>query len=769
MNYLLSFCLLVLLPAIGYCQTLSGRVTDESGAALPYVNVSLLRADSAFVAGTVSREGGEFSLALPEGEALHPSQLLRFSCVGYEDNWISAGKAAQPMAVAMRPSAVMLDETVVTAKRPTHTLVGGGIQTLVTGTVLGRLGNANDVLARLPGVYGRDGDFTVFGKGTPEIYLNGRKVHDKSILERIDSEDIVKVEVITNPGAQYDYQVKSVIRIMTRRKAGDGWGVHARSYYEQGHREGFNGQLGLSYRSDRLDMSATMGYSSSYRMQDYRSEATYFTSMKQNTYGNICSHFQKWLGSVRLNYEINADHSVGLTYTLDKEPNDARSSSHDEVVREGADKEITDYRNESDFPTDLTHKVSAYYNGKAGKVEMALDAYFQQGGSRKSQVQTIADAGASPEYLHTFNRVRNTFGAAKLVMSRPVGSGQVEWGGEFTYTHRKDRFGNDEGLLHSTDSEINESNAALFAGFSARFGKAWRAGAEARYQYTHSAYYEKGVKSPDQSRNYGKFMPNAWLGYAGKAVQAQLNYGIKVRRPPYYSLSGNVQYNDRYNYEGGNPLLRPTLCHNVGLQMVYSILTLSVGYEHRVDDILNVDRPYGDEAVLFTFDNFDHTGQLSAMLSASTRVGCWQPSYSVGVSKQYIDHKELGIAEALETPVFSFRLYNSFELPGGIDLGLYYDISTSGHSGTALSRRCSCFDVMVGKSFCKDRLRIQLYGSDLFRTNREDWRYYGALHQVDMDNYADSQKVRLTVTYRLNVPRSKYKGKGAGEEERSRL
>lgn len=435
----------------------------------------------------------------------------------------------------------------------------------------------------------------------------------------------------------------------------------------------------------------------------------------------------------------------------------------------GGGREKTGYHHASDAPDGPDHKVSAYYQGRIGKVGVNLDTYFLHGSSRTSQVSTITDEGALPEYLHTLSRIRNTFGAAKLVMERPVGSGQVEWGGEFTYTHRKDRFGNDEGLLYDTDTKIDESNAALFAGFFTHFGKAWQAGVEARYQYTHSAYYEKGVKSPEQSRNYSKFVPNAWLGYGGEKLQAQLNYGMKVARPSYSSLAGNVQYNDRYSYEGGNPMLRPVLLHNVGLQMAYSILTLSVGYEHRVDDIMRVDRPYGGEAVIFTYENVDRTGQLTALLSARTKVGWWQPSYSVGVSKQFIDHKALGIAEPLEKPVCSFRLNNGFKLPGGISLGLYYDISTRGHSGTALMRKRSCFDVSLTKSFLKDRLTVQLYGFGVFRTDREDWYFYGAQHNLDKDNYTDSQRVRLTLVYRLNVPRSKYKGKGAGAEERSRL
>ncbi|MFR3187598.1 MAG: hypothetical protein ACLTOV_13870 [Phocaeicola sp.] len=44
----------------------------------------------------------------------------------------------------------------------------------------------------------------VFGAGTPEIYINGRKVRDKSELDQLASDNIKSVEVVNNPGSRYD-------------------------------------------------------------------------------------------------------------------------------------------------------------------------------------------------------------------------------------------------------------------------------------------------------------------------------------------------------------------------------------------------------------------------------------------------------------------------------------------------------------------------------------------------------------------------------------
>lgn len=73
------------------------------------------------------------------------------------------------------------------------------------------------------------------------------------------------------------------------------------------------------------------------------------------------------------------------------------------------------------------------------------------------------------------------------------------------------------------------------------------------------------------------------------------------------------------------------------------------------------------------------------------------------------------------------------------------------------------------KSFSNDRLVLHLNMSDLLNSDRERWTLsgYGVVIDKDCNNYA--RAVSLTVTYNFNARRSKYKGTGAGNAEKSRL
>lgn len=97
---------------------------------------------------------------------------------------------------------------------------GNALVTNVDGSSLALAGTANDVLVRIPMVVDNGGTLEVFGKGAPAIYVNGRKVNDLQELSQLNSRDIKNVEVITNPGAAYAADVKSVIRIRTNRRKG---------------------------------------------------------------------------------------------------------------------------------------------------------------------------------------------------------------------------------------------------------------------------------------------------------------------------------------------------------------------------------------------------------------------------------------------------------------------------------------------------------------------------------------------------------------------
>jgi hypothetical protein len=73
------------------------------------------------------------------------------------------------------------------------------------------------------------------------------------------------------------------------------------------------------------------------------------------------------------------------------------------------------------------------------------------------------------------------------------------------------------------------------------------------------------------------------------------------------------------------------------------------------------------------------------------------------------------------------------------------------------------------KSFLKERLSCTLYANDIFRTSKSNITTFYAIGQTAQDVYTYTQLVGLTLSYNFNASRSKYKGSGAGNDEKNRL
>lgn len=70
-------------------------------------------------------------------------------------------------------------------------------------------------------------------------------------LDRLNSENIKQVELITNPGAEYGASVGAVLKLKTTGNKNDGFGVGVRSVVDYAHNVGNNDQINMEYHLGR--------------------------------------------------------------------------------------------------------------------------------------------------------------------------------------------------------------------------------------------------------------------------------------------------------------------------------------------------------------------------------------------------------------------------------------------------------------------------------------------------------------------------------------
>ena len=224
--------MMMCLSAEAKTEDVGGRVIDAQGEPLPFVSVALLASDSTYIQGATSDVDGIFQIKTTDACC-----ILRFSYIGYRTKYVNVN-SSEIGTIQMEEDQAMLSEIVVKGQMPKTKLTGNSMITTIQGTILCQSGTAKEMLAKVPGMTLKGEDLEVLGKGTPIFYINGRKMRDKDELKRLRSEEIQSVEVITNPGAEYDATISSVVRIKTIRREGDGFGFDLNTGFNQDLRFG---------------------------------------------------------------------------------------------------------------------------------------------------------------------------------------------------------------------------------------------------------------------------------------------------------------------------------------------------------------------------------------------------------------------------------------------------------------------------------------------------------------------------------------------------
>ena len=770
---LLAVSLMTIVSA--FAQTLSGKVTDENGTPLAYVNVILLSLpDSTFIQGAVTDEQGVYKMGTPKNKG-----VLKFSSVGYVTLHV---KTADGLTIRMKEDAQMLGEVEVKGTLPKTKLTAEGLQTSIRGSVLENVGTANDVLARTPGIIKGQNGIEVIGKGAPLVYINGRRVTDASELNRLQSNEIQSVEVITNPGAQYDATIRSVVRIRTIRRQGEGFSFNlnasdAQSLHWSKGNDRF-GAFNMNYRTGGVDLFGGINYErNTSRQESNLQKATFGKHLIENK-GDLLNDYigQSLYGNAGVNWQIADNQFLGGKIEWGTQPAyDVVTEIHDNVFEDGTQIDKLTSISKDKKGDDKTYNIGAnlYYNGTIG-AKLGMDVNFDYYGADSSTSSVTKESSSMTHDAEISSEQYNNsrLYAAKAILSYPVWKGQLQVGTEETFSRRKDNY---------TILGIDIPAIAGFATYAFYLPKFGQVSAGARYEHVHYAYEDALTPENDLTRNYSNLFPT--LSYAGQVgkIQLMLNYSAKTRRPNYANLSSAIRYNSRYIWQSGNAQLQPELTHNVSATAVWKFITLMVNYMRTNDPIMTWSSPYNDEGVVLVKPrNIDTPFRMMVVYGMMNHtIGIWTMNYTLGLQKQWLtinapDPREasgIRVTKFNDKPIGIAQMLNTFRFNGGWQLDLGGLMQTKGYSQN-IYMKSVYFDLTaaVQKTLRKDNsLVLRLEGRDLARKAHMNVDTDFGSHTIRQTNLMDTQKVKFSIRYTFNTAQSKYRGTGAGAEEKARM
>ena len=744
-----------------------GRIVDERGNAAEYATIALLSPiDSTIVGHGVSNENGSFVIPCNSRKVLARITYIGYKTVNRIYNNTEMG------IIKLQPKTMIVKGVVVKGDRPQYKMLSGGMEVAVEHTLLSKMANTFDVLSLLPRVSVNGQKISVFGKGTPIVYINNKRVNDNNEIVNITPDNIKSISVITSPGAEYDAEVESVIRIRTKERRANGFSLRADAFGKYNKWMSDYELISTSYQTKKFEIANSIWTMGTHDGEDnnlitdiYLPDKHYYNDQLIHLDTNNLFLSEK----LSADYSLNDSNSIGGSYRYyGMFKGRTNSVSRQDVLLNGMAQGSID-QNEVMKPSLSLHQADVYYVGKVGHVGVDFNATYYAVKNRRNDEGFEISKELGNQEVHSSNRQNSDMWAGKLVVNIPLWKGNMSVGTEMSKTDSHGTFLNEEQLVPSTKTDIHERNIAGFAQYGLVLNK-WTVGLGVRYENIVRDYLSDGVKQDDVSRKYNNLFPNLSVSWNKGNWNWQLNVNGKIHRPSYRQLGNFMQYDNRFLYEGGNPTLQPEKVFNVEAMMLYKWLNVSVGYKYLKDVMEWTKYIYpGKEFAYNTSLNFDHKQLLYASVHVSPKFGIFRPMWGFYYNQQFFDTRKYGASKALSKPLLSCSLNNNFALSETMNAAISLNASTTHADGFLMMKSGYSVNLQFDKSFANRTWIIYLSANDIFKTAKERWTMYGLGAGTTKDCYNYTRNVSLQVTYNFNAKRSKYKGTGAGNEEKSRL
>ncbi|WP_337485190.1 TonB-dependent receptor domain-containing protein [Prevotella sp.] len=744
-----------------------GRIVDERGNAAEYATIALLLPiDSTIVGHGVSNENGSFVIPCNSRKVLARITYIGYKTVNRIYNNTEMG------IIKLQPKTMIVKGVVVKGDRPQYKMLSGGMEVAVEHTLLSKMANTFEVLSLLPRVSVDGQKISVFGKGTPIVYINNKRVNDNNEIVNITPDNIKSISVITSPGAEYDAEVESVIRIRTKERRANGFSLRADAFGKYNKWMSDYELISARYQTKKFEIANSLWTMGTHDGEDNNLITDIYLPDK-HYYNDQLIHLDtnnRFLSEkLSADYSLNDSNSIGGSYRYyGMLKGRTNSVSRQDVLLNGMAHGSIDQK-EVMKPFLSLHQADIYYVGKVGHVGVDFNATYYAVKNRRNDEGFEISKELGNQEVHSSNRQNSDMWAGKLVVNIPLWKGNMSVGTEMSKTDSHGTFLNEEQLVPSTKTDIHERNIAGFAQYGLVLNK-WTVGLGVRYENIVRDYLSDGVKQDDVSRKYNNFFPNLSVSWNKGNWNWQLNVNEKIHRPSYRQLGNFMQFDNRFLYEGGNPTLQPEKVFNVETMMLYKWLNVSVGYKYLKDVMEWTKYIYpGKEFAYNTSLNFDHKQLLYASVNVSPKLGIFRPTWGFNYNQQFFDTRKYGASKALSKPLLSCSLNNNFALSETMNAAIRLNASTTHADGFLMMKSYYRVDLQFDKSFANRTWIIYLSANDIFKTAKERWTMYGLGAGTTKDCYNYTRNISLQVTYNFNAKRSKYKGTGAGNEEKSRL
>lgn len=666
-------------------------------------------------------------------------------------------------------SDVNLDEITVVARRQFTKIKDGAVVTKISGSPIAKLSDIKHVLNVVPGVVSQNESIKILGKGEPLIYINNRKIKDLSEVYMLSPDNIKNVELITNPGAKYDSEVKAVLKINTLKPCGEGFSADNKLSFGYQYKPYYSDNLKVNYRKENLDLFAAVNFGETKSKENVVSTDETFLSSYYNLFTDDYNYsLRKPFSSKNgMNYVFKSGNSVGFNYSNKLQTSDIESFTFTNLRQDGSLTENLNSNNNGSKKSGY-HQINVYNSGSFLSWDYETDFDVMYNFSDYNHlINEVSDAGKTI-VLDCGEKNDAALYAFKLEFYKEILSGGITIGTENSFVNRKGICEYLQNADNNSDSRVKESNSAFYGEFNQDFDN-WSFTLGLRYENVKSDYFEYEIRQKEYCRKYQNLFPSVSVDFDLEETNFSVSYDRNIQRPYYKQLRNNIGFINRYSYETGNPLLKPAYFDDFCVNFVYKDLTLTADYLINHDYIYEAYSGYGgnEQVSLLKHENYDKFHNFQTAVSYNPAFGFYRPNLYAGLFWQDMSIDFCGEKKTFDKPLGVFRFGNLLELPGKTTLHLDLNFLTSGDD--ELGRVDRSFSVNFEVSKILRNWTVSFFCDDVFKTENHCFNFYGNIRKCTVEKLSDTRKIEIALRYKFNPAKSKYKGTGAGNKEKWRL
>ncbi|ERJ58707.1 hypothetical protein M472_07995 [Sphingobacterium paucimobilis HER1398] len=764
-------------------QNFEGIVVDNLRKPIAYASVRITMGDST-LSTLVCDDQGRFRFKV---NAELQRLSIEVSSLGYITQRVALRTMTPGFEVVLEKDNTILETVHVQTAKPQYVRLVDRMVVNIDGTLLGTGLSSLELLQRTPSLWvDAGGNITMRGSQSVVVMIGDVVLRMSSFelseyLRSIPSEDINKIEVIANPGAEYEAEgTGGIVRIILKKGVNEGYKIILASRYKQQGKDPFyNGGSMFDYNRGKFKASGALGY----KIDKQRHVANYHNFYADaSEYRSDTRRFKENTGynaRITTSYEFNDRQSLGLQSVLLTSHSDQKFYTDNEHRQENDTifkKTENNWINKGTM-SNTTLNYTLVLDTLSSTFKLLADhLYNDNEESNDYQLRALSSAGVQ-QYQNLSPSTTNIYSFQTDLDKRYLSGSKFAVGMKYVGTRRNNTVIRNNYLDNQWEQDAAYSNNFVYhedllmgyASFNRNIKDfSVKAGIRAEQTFIDGRSTTSLEKVNQQ---YLNFFPSIYLTQAwrGTGSTIHLNYGKRIRRPSFKDINPYTLQIDDFVVLQGNALLQPEFIHKVeaGLSFKKGVV-VDLFYSDTQNSIVQSVKAMDSKLLKYQPINFNSKQDYGITAFVPQRINKqWsiQGNFSF-FNSEYI-HKDMKQSQ----PVFEGRLNHILKFNNLFDTTCAFSYRTLSYRGNTQYADQFYTDVVLSRPFFKGKGRIVFQVDDIFNTQRE--REFTATEGTVINFYQKRPTRTFNVSFTYMISRGKKseekKIQQSNEDERQRV